>query len=214
MRPVQLYVSVPLASFRVAQAREYWETYPCPPPSTVYGMLLSMVGEANRLVHAGAEVAVAVTGDPARSVILRTLWRVKSRKEPPGVGANKRPDFQEILSSVALGVWVRPGASEKSERALFDRVTEALHSPEDIRRYGGLSLGESTHLVDQVRKWDADDPANGRVLVSDPAGDLSLPIWADHVGSKNTRWGQYALRDSTIGPEPPEEAWTAILRPE
>jgi len=82
----RFYVSVPIASFRVAQAREYWETYPCPPPSTVYGMLLSLVGEQNRLAHRGAEIALAITSDPQRlvdtrapypSVVLRTLWRAR-----------------------------------------------------------------------------------------------------------------------------------------
>jgi CRISPR-associated protein Cas5t len=74
MEALHLYVSVPVAGFRVAQAREYWETYPCPPPSTIYGMLLSLVGEPNRLAHQGCEIAVAVVSDPRRSVVLRTLW--------------------------------------------------------------------------------------------------------------------------------------------
>src|SRR6202044_1447868 len=43
----RVFVSAPVASFRVPQAREYWETLPCPPPATVYGMLLSAVGEPN-----------------------------------------------------------------------------------------------------------------------------------------------------------------------
>ncbi|WP_422387114.1 CRISPR-associated protein Cas5 [Aphanizomenon flos-aquae] len=34
---------VPIACFRQSPAREYAETYPVPPLSTVYGMLLSLV---------------------------------------------------------------------------------------------------------------------------------------------------------------------------
>ena len=67
---VGVYICAPVASFRVPRAREYFETFPCPPPSTVYGMLLSMVGEVNRrvrrvdlLVDARGEVAEHVEGE-------------------------------------------------------------------------------------------------------------------------------------------------------
>jgi hypothetical protein len=46
-------------------------------------------------------------------------------------------------------------------------------------------------------------------------GDLSLPIWPDHVGSR-TRWGQYRLSDEadiTNEALDNESAWTAIRRP-
>src|SRR5438094_231737 len=122
MQSVALYVSVPIASFRVPQAREYFETLPCPPPSTVYGMLLSLVGEPDRLRHIGAEIAIAVLSRPERSVVLRTLWRVKTKKHGPGIGENKRPDFQELLSGVQLAIWVRPGSEEALAPHLADRV--------------------------------------------------------------------------------------------
>ena len=93
---IALYVSVPVASFRVPYAREFFETLPCPPPSTVYGMLLSMVGEPQRKAHEGAEIALALVSDPEYSVVLRTMWRIKTGS-PPGKGSNKRPDYQELL---------------------------------------------------------------------------------------------------------------------
>ena len=86
METLHLYVSVPVAGFRVAQAQKYWETYPLPPPATVYGMLLSLVGESNRLRHRGGKVAVALVSAPHRSVVLRTLWRVKTNKLRPRAG--------------------------------------------------------------------------------------------------------------------------------
>jgi len=70
---VGVYICAPVASFRVPRAREYFETFPCPPPSTVYGMLLSMVGEVNRRVHEGAELAIAMLSEPGFEVDLRTL---------------------------------------------------------------------------------------------------------------------------------------------
>jgi len=214
MEKMRLYVSAPIACFRVAQAREYWETYPCPPPATIYGMLLSMVGEEDRDVHIGAELAIALLSEPQRSTVLRTLWRVKDKKLPPGSGNNKRPDFQELLSPVSLSVWVRKGAKEITDCPLIDRVNSAFCSPASISRFGGLSLGESTHLVDEVRRWKEDDPAEGRMLVADLAGNLSLPLWADHVGSKGTSWGQFGLSEKReIGAEPEPNEWIAIKPP-
>jgi CRISPR-associated protein Cas5t len=207
---LHLYISVPIAGFRVAQAREYWETYSCPPPSTVYGMLLSLVGEPNRLVHQGAELAIALVSEPQRSVVLRTLWRIKDAKAGPGLGSNKRPDFQELLSNIRLSVWVRRGSDKNGTKTLLERLEEALVRPESLVRHGGLSLGESTHLVDEVRRWQAKDPELGRVLLSDDRGDLSLPLWPDHVGSAGTRWAQFKLQETTVTAQPPEQAWVTI----
>lgn len=211
MEAIGLYVSVPVASFRVPRAREYFETFPCPPPSTIYGMLLSMVGEVNRRAHEGAEVAIALISKPAYSVVLRTLWRVKSRKYGLGLGENRRPDFQELLTDVGLAVWVRQGEKEVSEPSLAERVGEALGHPAAIPRFGGLSLGESTHLVDEIAHLDSVD-LRGQILLADEEGDLSLPVWPDHVGSK-TRWGQYRLVDSDLSKDLPDSAWTTITRP-
>jgi CRISPR-associated protein Cas5t len=213
MNMIGLFVSVPVASFRVPQAREYWETLPCPPPATVYGMLLATVGEPNRLHHEGAEVALALLSAPELSVVVRTLWRVKDRKLSPGIGENRRPDFQELLSGVRLAVWVRTGAAEVTRPSLSDRLAAALERPSAINRFGGLSLGESTHLVDELRALGPADHGGGQLLVGDVEGDLALPVWPDHVGAAGTRWGQYRLLPAIIGPEPGERAWTIVRRP-
>ncbi|MGH8645759.1 MAG: type I-MYXAN CRISPR-associated protein Cas5/Cmx5/DevS [Gammaproteobacteria bacterium] len=213
MEPLHLYVSVPVAGFRVAQAREYWETYPCPPPSTVYGMLLALAGEPDRLAHQGAEIAIALVSQPSRSVVLRTLWRVKDATAGPGLGNNKRPDFQELLSDVRLSVWLRGGPDERASPCLLERVRIAIEAPRNITRFGGLSLGESTHLVDELRPWRQRDPEMGRILLCDHRGDLSLPVWPDHVGSRGTRWGQFRLKEVPIATQPSEQAWTTIRPP-
>ena len=211
---IGLFVSAPVASFRVPQAREYWETLPCPPPATVYGMLLSAVGEPNRLHHEGAEVALALLTAPELSVVVRTLWRVKDRKLALGMGENRRPDFQELLSGVRLAVWVRTGAEEEARPSLSERVAAALAQPSGVNRFGGLSLGESTHLVDELRALGRADHGEGRLLVGDVEGDLPLPVWPDHVGAAGTRWEQYRLIPATVGTEPDERAWTIVRRPE
>jgi CRISPR-associated protein Cas5t len=206
---VALYVSAPVAAFREPYAREYLTTLPCPPPATVYGMLLSLVGEVERHAHAGAELALAVISQPARSTVIRTSWRVKSADVPAGLGGNKRPDYQELLTDVRLVIWVRRGADE-AERPLVERVRAAVDREESPVRFGALALGESTHLVDEVRRWRAEDGRVGRLLVRDPSGELALPVWVDHVGSAGTRWGQYRLSDGEIGPVPADEAWSRI----
>lgn len=210
--PIALYVSVPVASFRVPRAREYFETLPCPPPSTVYGMLLSLVGETNRHAHEGAEIAIALVSQPEYSVVLRTLWRVKSRKHGLGQGENKRPDFQELLTNVRIVVWVRRGESESITSSLADRVQQAIAQPHAISRFGGLSLGESTHLVDELRVMREGDAIIGKVLLQDDAGELSLPIWPDHVGSRNTSWRQFTFGDVTMNTRLDKPAWVAIQR--
>lgn len=214
MESVGLYVSVPISCFRVPRAREYFETFPCPPPSTVYGMLLSMVGEVNRREHEGAEIAMALLSEPSYSVVLRTLWRVKKKAHGPGLGENRRPDFQEILSDTQLAIWIRKGASEKAAQPLASRVELAIRHPSTVSRFGGLSLGESTHLVDDITVLD-DQVIRGRLLMGQDDGDLSLPVWPDHVGS-NTRWGQYRLSDEaeiTNEVLDHDSAWTVIRRP-
>ena len=224
----RLFVSVPICGFRVAQARSYWETYLFPPPATVYGMLLSLIGEPNRLRCEGAEIAIALLGpdqQPIPSVVLRTMWRFKGSSIPGQTEkGNTTPDYQELLTHIRLSVWVRPGERER-EKPLAERLRSALENPATITRYGGLSLGESTYLVDEVRRWresDADKFGSGWLLGNPDASqeqdtdDLSLPVWPDHVGSKGTRWGQFTLRElsaSELKVEPPKNAWITIRHP-
>lgn len=215
MPALACYVAVPVASFRAPRAREYLETLPAPPPATVYGMLCSAVGEPDRLVHQGAELAVAVLSEPALSRVLRSLWRIKSEKAPLGIGENKRPDYQELLTDIRLAVYVRTGERERRP-SLADRLAEALRNPGAVPRFGGLSLGESTHLVDELRLLRLDDLAGVKLrwLVLDPEGSLALPLWVDHVGSAGTRYGQFRLQaGETVVMEPPQEAWVSIAPP-
>lgn len=210
--PFALFVSVPLACFRAPHAREYFETLPVPPPSTVYGMLLSLVGEEVRARHAGAELAIALLSAPALSTVLRTTWRIKDKTQWPGLGNNRRPDYQELLSDIRIAIWLRPGAAEPQQPCLCQRVRDVIQQPASSRRFGALSLGESTHLVDELRPLRADDLSHARWLVHDPDGDLSLPLWPNHVGSKGTVWGQFRLADEPAAQQPPSNAWVCIRR--
>jgi CRISPR-associated protein Cas5t len=209
-KPIGIYLSVPVAGFRAPHAREYFETLPVPPPSTVYGMLLSLVGEEDRYRHQGAELAIALLSQPALSVVLRTTWRIKDRKQGPGMGTNRRPDFQELLTGLRLAIWLQPGHEEGATPSLFQRVGGVLASPASSRRFGALALGESTHLVDELRLLRPGDLSHARPLLADPDGDLSLTLWPNHVGSSGTAWGQYRLEGAMDGESPPERAWIII----
>lgn len=191
-----LLVTVPFCSFRKGFAREFYETETFPPPSTVYGFLLSLVGEEDRERYAQSRIACAIFGQPSLSVVLRTVWRVKDKKKPPGTDVNRRPDFQELLGEVTLAVLVAAGD-------LAEQVTLAGSRPQDVQRFGGLSLGESRDLVNDINWFPRQWPADAALwLTNDPKGDLSLPVWVDHVGSKHTRWQRFNL---TPGPLPPLE---------
>lgn len=180
-----LRISVPIACWRKGHAREYLETESLPPPATCYGFLLALVGEEDRQRHIGARVTAGIVTAGQVSVVLRTLWRIKVRTAPPGTANNLRPDFQQLVTGSELVVWVDRG-DEHDEPALEDRVRQALRDPTSVERFGGLSLGESTHLVDTIAEVQ-DDPPEADLFCLAPQGRLSLPVWVDHVGSAGTR---------------------------
>lgn len=203
-----LQVEVPIASFRQSRAREYAETYPVPPPSTIYGMLLSIVGETNRYRHCGTRLAIALLSQPQKSTVIRTFRRFK--KKEIGDPSNARPDYQELLTDTEFIVWITLG-TEAERPTLVDRLQVAFTNPETINRFGGLSLGESRDLVNTVALLSEniqDKPL--RWLVRDEDGLLTLPYWVDHVGSRGTRWMRYSLLDASKEWRPPALAWTEI----
>jgi CRISPR-associated protein Cas5t len=75
----------------------------------------------------------------------------------------------------------------KGER-LEARVERALIKPGNITRFGGLSLGESTHLVNDVSQFSGDASRSGKAFLLHKRGRLTLPVWVDHVGSAGTRY--------------------------
>ncbi|RLS85837.1 MAG: type I-MYXAN CRISPR-associated protein Cas5/Cmx5/DevS [Planctomycetota bacterium] len=201
---IGLYVTVPIACFRKGLAREYLETEPVPPPSTCYGFLLSLVGETNRWKHLGCRVTPMLLNKPVTSVVLRTIWRIKDKKLPIGSGVNVRPDFQQLLSQVGLIIWL--DSSGESNGSLECRVKDALENPETVTRFGGLSLGESSHLVDDVCILDSRRIGllekmgieKGDIFLTSPQGKMTLPIWVDHVGASGTRYANGDLISSTF----------------
>ena len=198
-----VYVTVPVACFRNGRAREFLQTDPLPPPATCYGFLLSLVGETDRHVHVGCRVAPVLLNEPKTSVVLRTVWRVKFRQL--GHPQNTRPDYQQLLTDVKLVVWL--DSSEEQGTALEDRVRNALAHPAGVSRFGGLSLGESSHMVDDVSLFErvsATLPNEGCAFLTNPQGRLTLPVWVDHVGSAGTRYVTGNLEKMPLVSPPPD----------
>ena len=205
-----VYVTVPIACFRKGLAREYLETEPLPPPATCYGFLLSLVGETKRARHSGCRVAPVLLNRPQTSVVLRTIWRVK--KTPLGSAGNTRPDYQQLLTGpspdepfVGLVMWLHSSEEPVGSHGLEARVRGALTNPASVSRFGGLSLGESTHLVDEVclfegRTADRLRERSGQAFLLADRGRLTLPVWVDHVGSAGTRYATGNLESGTLQP--------------
>lgn len=200
-----LYVTVPVACFRRGMAREYLETEVIPPPSTCYGFLLSLVGETDRHRHVRCRVTSGIFGEPDVSVVLRTVWRVK--KTPLGSAGNTRPDYQQLLTDVRLIIWLDSSEEPDQQNTLEARVHRALcpASRGEIERFGGLALGESTHLVDTVSPLEHyRDTLLGvdsfRMFQTHEQGRLTLPVWVDHVGSAGTRYATGNLEKNELGP--------------
>lgn len=207
MTQLALSVEVPVACFRQSRAREYAETYPVPPPSTVYGMLLSIVGEVDRYRHCGTRLAIALLSHPEKSTVIRTFRRFK--KKDYFDKANARPDYQELLSNIRFAVWVDSG-TDIAQPTLVERLQIAIANPENVDRFGGLSLGESRDLVDTVALFpEGCQSESMQWLVKDENGLLTLPYWVDHVGSQKTRWLRYSLQGG-IQEHPIERSWTVI----
>ena len=207
MNTIALYVDVPCATFRQSRNREYGKTYPVPPPSTLYGMLLSLVGETDAKKHCGVKIAIAMLSQPQKSRVLRKMRRFKLKDYSDR--RNTVPEHQEILTDIKFILWI-DSSGEKVKPTLVERVYQAKTNPAAVKRFGCLYLGESSDLVNSVRvaseKYLKQDK---KWLVKDDWGLMTLPHWVDHVGSRGTRWLRYSLEEMDEN-FPPDCSWTVI----
>lgn len=186
--PLCLLAEVPVCAFRPYASREYQDTYPVPTPASVYGMLLSLLGvpRERKTDHCGADLALAVERVPERSKVFRKLRR-------GGDLEDVRPDYQDVLTDLRLWVWVRRGA-ETAESCLADRMRAALANRfAGVVRSGGVSLGESSYLLNAI---SAQRPPDKLVfVVPDASGFYSLPVWVDHRVAANTQLKRFRIDD-------------------
>ncbi|WP_437724492.1 type I-MYXAN CRISPR-associated protein Cas5/Cmx5/DevS [Sorangium sp. So ce861] len=217
---ITVRVQAPYASFRKSYARSFAESYPFAPPATVYGMLLSLVGERSRARHVGVRLAFAYARQPTVATTLRKLSRYKygvaSKQEKLG----NAPDFVETLCGLDFLCWIDSVGEVTGEghgaanSGLEERVKRAVLSPETVTRSGIVCLGLSDDAVDAVTV--VSQPAGRwRWLVPDEAGEVELPTWVDHVGSLHTRWRRFHFdaESQQVSRSPPREHFVEIDDP-
>jgi CRISPR-associated protein Cas5t len=210
---ITLRVEVPYASFRKSYARSFAETYPLPPPATVYGMLLSLVGEHFRRRHVGVRLAFAYKHVPHIATTLRKLSRYKYGVSSKQAKLGNAPDFVEILCGIDFLCWVDSSGEHSAGQTLEQRIVAALTIPEGIDRYGVLCLGLSDDAVNDVRLCETIEGEWYR-LVPHNMGAIELPVWIDHVGAAHTRWQRYQLDvHATTVTTPTLDQWTEITAP-
>jgi CRISPR-associated protein Cas5t len=211
---ITLHVDVPYGSFRNTYSRSLADTYPFPPPATVYGMLLSLVGEYFRARHSGVKLAFAYAQKPKIVTTLRKLSRYKYGVASKQSKLGNAPDFIDTLCDINFLCWVDSSEESSQQPTLELRIQECLQFPERVNRTGILSLGLS------------DDAVNDISLVSEIEqpwywlnphinGDIELPVWVDHIGSINTRWQSYSFEEkpSIVNHQPPGERFIYIIDP-
>ena len=215
MKPLCLFVDVPMASFRPMWSREYQQTYPVPPPSTIYGMLLSLAGveREQKSDYAGVRLAIALKDQPEIGRIFRKFRRVAQSSKKADPLADRRPDYQELVLWLKFWLWI-DGA--QAENPLAEKICEALDTERrrTIIRHGALCLGESSHMVNEVKLAigkAAPTKREGRFLVRDETGFLTMPVWTDH-GNDVPHVETFTLLKSEPLPAQPVEAekWIAV----
>ncbi|WP_017303314.1 CRISPR-associated protein Cas5 [Spirulina subsalsa] len=203
-----LYLECPCTSFPRSFARDYRETYLYPPPSTLYGFLLSLVGETDLTAHLGVKLAIGLIGEtPTVSRIVRKQRHHKFSKTHQGIYPTSqfsKPNFQEILTDVKIALKI-DSSGESASVKLDERVSIALSTPEQITRFGGLSLGESWALVNGIRTYR---PEDGQIqwLEKDNRGLIALPIWINRQTTQG-KFQRFSLNESG---ELNEQCWTVI----
>lgn len=226
---ITLHIEVPYASFRKSFARSFAETYPLPPPATVYGMLLSLVGEHFRRRHEGVRLAFAYKRMLRIATTLRKLSRFKYgsienyRRLLKEEKDTRQIDYVETLCGIELLCWIdsreempnEDGSSKGDD--LERRLGVALQTPHEVERSGVLYLGLSDDAVNEVSLWEQSEGAWHRLLPSN-TGTLELPVWVDHVGAANTRWRRYNFEEEaaplTSAPGSDEWQWTRMVSPQ
>jgi len=213
-----LWVDVPMTGLRPMWARSYQETYPAPPPSTVYGMLLSLVGveRSERDRYAGVRIALALAEIRDEEVwqrrekarILRKFRRVAQSGRNADLLADRRPDYQELLLGLQFWLWVDDA---RAQHPLADAVRAALDPDRraDVVRHGALCLGESSHMVNDIRIRSPRGQA--RFVAPCEHGFLTMPVWTDHRVGGRPAVQSFAIRDlERVGVEPPHDCWIAV----
>ena len=204
-----LYLDCPCTSFPRSFARDYKETYRYPPPSTIYGLLLSLVGEVDMMAHVGVKLAIGIIGnDPPISRIVRKQRHHKFSVKHLGTYPTSqfsKPNHHELLTDLKVAVQIDSSEETKAVK-LAERVAIALATPSQIARFGGLSLGESWAMVNGLRFYRPDD-GTIRWLAKDNRGLIGLPVWINRTTSQGT-FQRFSFSNNFT-----DDCWISIVVP-
>jgi CRISPR-associated protein Cas5t len=200
------------------------------PPTSVVLRTVWRLKDSNYWVDPTGTPHVVPTSKKARVKFERWVkqqgWAKPEYEIGLGCGSNARPDYQQILTGVELIIWFDSSDEQAGPPTLESRVRQALdvEARSNVSRFGGLSLGESTHLVDVVSLL-TDDLRRGlverfagagvasRTYLRAEQGLLGLPVWVDHVGSAGTRYVVGELTEAEGLGQPLVESMPQILAP-
>lgn len=159
--------------------------------------------------HLGVQLAIGVIGsDPQISRIVRKQRHHKFSKTHMGTYPTSKfskPNYHELLTDVQVALKL-DSSRETATVTLVDRVAIALSTPENIVRFGGLSLGESWAMLNGVRHY-RDSDGEIRWLVKDNRGLISLPRWIDRNTGQGT-FERFSVQESSLGFH--ENCWVQI----
>ena len=205
---VLLYVEAPFASFAMPQTRTCITSYPVCPFSTIYGLLLSLVGEVDVTRHVGVGISLAMLSRPEKFWMLRKISKEKRTKS--GMVYSCPKNVQQ-LSDVRIAIMLEDC---EDKNALVARVSRALvdfDCPDLQRRFGILSLGESKNMVDSLRELRQSDFTDvAKAVWPSSKGVLSLPVWPNY---KNPSAGKYVACELKMVSGPQEMAPPLVVKP-
>lgn len=211
-----LYCRVPFCAFRVESHRRFRGTYPVPPHATVFGALMSFCGVTGSESFLGSEIAIGVKRFGKESVLLRKGRREPQNSKTDAPPEHYTPDRQCVLTGLELYFAIEDGNAQAS---LCETVRHAYEHPEEITRYGGFSLGESGHLIQEFRLLGG-EPDCLKVVAPNPKGTLALPVYNDrrfvthqtYTRRFNLEAGRLSESLVAIGPYVDEESRSSLCR--
>lgn len=199
---ISAFISVEDCLLRKPHSRELYDSDALPPPTTIYGMFLSYIGEYDREKYRGTQMAICVIRHPKKSWILRKNWRTKFANVPPGCGKNVRPEFLAIQVGLEFAVWLNG--------PIVPVLKHAVERPEEVDRYGCLSFGDSNGNIEELKFYPTwPTGKTGDWMVPSQRGKYPLPLWSDYDTLREAVWQRF---DLILGPikEPHTDCWFTI----
>jgi CRISPR-associated protein Cas5t len=148
--------------YRKPLSRAVQESYPFPPPATVFGSLMSFLGEMDPLKYLPCSIGIAYTV-ANKATVLYTQHKFKTVGIPIGTESNKRPMLRDILSFQEVYIIL------DSESQLCKDVLKYLDKPTQDR-LGSWSMGESHNLINSI-DIVTEIPLHAEKLVIDTRGE-------------------------------------------